>query len=53
MKTKTRETLLNFANAVELLAQGTINMIGVDNRTQIMQAAEDLKFALDTEPVEK
>lgn len=46
MNSKTRDEMLKFITAMELLAQVTIHMIGFDNCTEIMTAAEDLKSAL-------
>lgn len=46
MNPNTRDALINFADAVSLLAQGCIHQIGVDSCTKIMIASEDLKDAL-------
>jgi hypothetical protein len=50
MRAETIEAIKQFATAVELLAQGTIHMIGVDACTSIMTVAERLKDELDKEP---
>jgi len=46
MNSTTRADLIRFITCVELLAQGTIHMIGVEQCTTIMMAAEQLKDSL-------
>lgn len=49
MNSKTREAIKDALTALQALAQGTIHLIGVDQCTQIMEAAEKAKNALDND----
>lgn len=49
MNDNTRKALIEFAYAVELLAQCCIHETGVDNCTTIMERAERLKDKLKSD----
>lgn len=49
MNENTKEAFKRLAQAIQLLAQSTIHQIGVDNATDVINAAEELKRALDSD----
>jgi len=47
MNYKTKLAIKDFATAVQKLAQGTVHMLGIEQATEIVNVAEELKNTLD------
>jgi hypothetical protein len=47
MNGKTKESSKNFIQAIELMSQGVMLQTGVETCTQVIDAGEKLKMALD------
>lgn len=47
MNSNTKQTLIDFINKVEVLAQGVMMIAGVECVTQLVNAAEHAKYAIE------